>query len=160
MLTINSGAATAPSYNQFTDNVNDLLEYANIIEISDNGELKNGVITWKQTDIAVNQKITRTFKVQIKNPLPATPQSKSDPQSYDLQIDNVYGNKTSIKLDSPTIPKTVQVTQTTLTNTGPGETLAIAFGITVFISYFLARTRLFSKELDIVKTDYATQGGQ
>lgn len=159
LLTINSGDAKAPKFSQLTDDVHDILEYAGITEISDGGELKNGVISWKATDIPAKDKLTRTFKVQIKNPLPATPQSKSDPQSYDLKMDNVYGNQTTVNLESPSLPKTVETAQGKLVNTGPGETIAAAFAMTVFISYFFARTRLFAHELEIVKTDYAIQGG-
>jgi hypothetical protein len=58
------------------------------------------------------------------------------------------------------VKTTEQVTTKSLPNTGPGESLAVAFGFIVFISYFFARTRLFAKELDIVKVDYANVGGQ
>jgi hypothetical protein len=70
----------------------------------------------------------------------------------------VYGNQVTIKLPSDVVKTTEIVTQT-LPNTGPGETMAAVVGFTVFVSYFFARTRLFAKEMDIVRTDYATSGG-
>jgi hypothetical protein len=72
---------------------------------------------------------------------------------------NVYGNEINITLP-PDVIKTTETVTKTLPNTGPGETLAAVVGFTVFVSYFFARTRLFAKEIDIVRTDFASSGGQ
>lgn len=159
LLTINSGTATARKYDKLTDDVDDLLEYADVIEISNEGKLNDGEIAWKAVDIKSKETVTRTFKVKVKNPLPATPRSSSDPQSYDLQIDNTYGNTVTVKLAAPTVAKAVETAATTLPNTGPGETLAVAFVITVIVGYFFARSRLLAQELDIVREEFTVSGG-
>jgi len=160
LLTINTGTATAPQYS-ISDRVSDILEYANVIFISDNGILRDGTISWNPTNIKTGTTVTRTFKIKVKNPIPDTPFSRSDPQSFDLKMDNVYGNEVSIAIVTPSIHKAVeQVTTTsTLPNTGPGMTLLVSFMLTTIVGYFFARSRLIAKELDIVRTDYTTTGG-
>jgi hypothetical protein len=155
VLTFNTGDTASPGYDKLTDNVFDILDYGNIIEISDGGTLKNGLISWKASDIKSKETLTRTFKVQVKNPIPATPRSSSDPQSFDLRMDNTYGNTVSVSLPSPTVARTVEaVTTKTIPNTGPGTTLAIGFGITALIGYFFARSRLLTEELQIVVAEH------
>ena len=75
-----------------------------------------------------------------------------------MVMTNVYGNTVNIKLPSNVVKTTEQIT-TTLPNTGPGSALLIGTGITIIIGYFYARSRLLSKELDIVRSEYATTSG-
>ncbi len=160
LLTINSGDATYEDF-QVIEEVNDILEYATVTEISDNGELDKeaGTITWKPADIKADETLTRSFKIQVNDPLPSTPRSSSDPLSYDLRMDNVYGNEIHIHLAPPSIAKATEHAAATLPNTGPGTSVVIGFVLTVFISYFFARSRLMAKELDTVKAEYAAGGG-
>jgi hypothetical protein len=95
--------------------------------------------------------------VKVKNPIPATPTSSSDPGHFDLTMTNVYGNTITIKLPG-SVTKTTEVVTSTLPNTGPGTTIAIGFGITMIIGYFFARSRLMAKELAIVKAEYVSGG--
>jgi hypothetical protein len=74
-----------------------------------------------------------------------------------MVMTNVFGDTINIKLP-PSLTKTTETVTQSLPNTGPGETLMAAFALTVFISYFFARSRLLAKELDIVRNDYATSG--
>jgi hypothetical protein len=75
-----------------------------------------------------------------------------------MTLTNVYGNTVEIKLPS-TILKTTETVTTSLPNTGPGEALVIGAGLTTIVGYFFARSRLMSKELDIVRNEYATTSG-
>jgi hypothetical protein len=70
---------------------------------------------------------------------------------------NVYGKTVNIKLPGSTT-KTVEVVTTSLPNTGPGETLAVAFTVTAVATYFFMRSRLMTKELEVVREEYATGG--
>jgi len=140
------------------DNISDILDYADVTHLN-GAKLKNTYLLWPGNDPGANQTINRSFTVKIKNPIPSTPVSSSDPAHFDLIMTNVYGNTVTIKLPV-SMSKGVELgATTTLPNTGPGSTMAAVFGFTVFVSYFFARSRLFAKELDIVKTDYTTTGG-
>lgn len=139
------------------ENVSDILDYADITDYN-GAKLDGTVLKWPATDLSAGETVRRRFTVKIKDPIPQTPISSSDPGRFDLVMNNVYGNQVTIKLPANIIKTTETVTKA-LPNTGPGETMAAVVGFTVFTSYFFARTRLFAKELDIVRTDYATTGG-
>lgn len=158
LLTINSGQAMYDDY-VIDEDINDIKQYANIVEISDGGEEKNGKIVWKPVDIKVGETVTRIFKIQVKATLPSTPTPPNDPESFDLRMDNIYGNEVQIKVASPSVGKTVEQVTTTLPKTGPGTSTAVAVALTVIVGYFFARSRLMAKELDMVREEYATAGG-
>jgi uncharacterized repeat protein (TIGR01451 family) len=139
------------------ENVSDILDYADITDLN-GAKLEGTFLRWPATDLSAGETVNKKFTVKVKNPIPSTPISSSDPAHFDLIMNNVYGNQVTIKLPSDVVKTTEIVTQT-LPNTGPGETMAAVVGFTVFVSYFFARTRLFAKEMDIVRTDYATSGG-
>lgn len=87
-----------------TDDISDVLEYANIIE-SDGGTVKDGVITYPKVDISAGQKVIKNFKVKVKDPIPDQPQSG---KSFDFLMENEYGNKVTIEVEKPSIiPKPV-----------------------------------------------------
>jgi hypothetical protein len=64
-------------------------------------------------------------------------------------MQNGYGNELSIPVECPVLKQVEQ-----LPNTGPGATLAFAFGITVISSYFFARSWLMAKEIGIIRKEY------
>lgn len=139
------------------ENVADILDYADIT-VKNGATLDGVILRWPATDLSPDETVKRRFTIKIKDPIPRTPMSTSDPGRFDLIMNNVYGNQVTIKLPADVIKTTETVTQA-LPNTGPGETMAAVVGFTVFASYFFARSRLFAKEMDIVRTDYATTGG-
>lgn len=156
LRTHNKGKTTIKQYS-VNENISDILDYADIVSL--NGGTKNDdhIVTWPAKDIGAGESLIQTFTVRIKNPLPNTPVSSSDPGHYDNTMTNVYGNTITIKLP-PSVIKTTEVVTTTLPNTGPGASLAIAFSITALAAYLFARTRLMTKELDIVRSDFASTG--
>lgn len=141
------------------EEIADILEYANLDFNSLNGAVfdqETHSIAWnKPEDIKPGQSITKTFRVQIKNPIPQTPTPQGNPGSFDLTMTNVYGNTINIKLPG-SIPKSTEQVNTTLPNTGPGEALAAGVGLTVIAGYFFARTKLLNKELGLVKQEYTS----
>ncbi len=151
----NTGKVTVPKFT-VKENMNDVLEYANITNMH-GGELdKKNYLSWPPVDIKPGQTIQKKITVRVKNPIPSTPVSTSDPESFNLIMTNVYGDTVNINLPG-SVPKQVELT-TTLPNTGPGEALAAGFALTVVVAYFYARSRLFATELDIVKHEFSSGG--
>ncbi len=138
----------------------DVLEYSDLKEIggaSFNEETKT--LRWPATTIGAGTTEQRQFTIAVKSEIPQTPVSASDAGSFDLTMSNVfYGVTINIHLP-PGIAKTTEQVVTTLPNTGPGTSLLIGFVATTIIAYFFARSRLLSKELDMIRTDFAQTGG-
>ncbi len=141
------------------ENISDILEYANVVDLYGGIKDTNNIVRWPATDIQPGQTIEQKIKVKVKDPVPQTPISSNNPWSFDLTMTNVYGDTINIDLP-PETPKLIEKTSRDLPNTGPGETLAVAFIVTVGAGYFFARTRLMSRELDIIKSEYAVGGPQ
>ncbi len=152
----NSGKVTIPKF-VIKENMNDVLEYANITNLNGGQLDKDNQIFWPALDIKPGQIVQKQIGIKVKNPVPSTPVSTSNPGSFNLLMTNVYGNDSvNIKLPG-SIVKTVEQT-TSLPNTGPGENLIFGFILTFGIAYFYARTKLFASELDIVRQDFSNGG--
>jgi uncharacterized repeat protein (TIGR01451 family) len=157
LKTTNQGKATIKQY-VVNENISDVLDYATMIDARGGTLNDSNIISWPAQDIKGSQTIEKIITVRIKDPLPNTPVSASDPGHFDLAMTNVYGNTITIKLP-PSIIKTTEVVAAQLPNTGPGTSLIIAFTITMIVGYLFARSRLLAKELDIVRTDFSSSGG-
>lgn len=150
LITTNGGDGKAKDYEFVDENLNDILEYADLIDPGD-AKLKDGILSWPKTQsIDPSETVIKTFKVQVKNPLPTTPQSQSDPTSYDLRMDNVYGNTVSVHLPG-NAPKIIEQSTKALPNTGPGTTMLISLALVGGTTFFRSRNRLLIKELEAVK---------
>ncbi len=157
LMTTNTGGSTFQNY-QVEEDVQDILEYADIEDISDSGRLNSdGNLVWLPTNIPAGGTITRTFRVKIKQPIPQTARSVSDSQSFDLLMDNVYGNLISIPLPG-SLPKSAETVATQLPNTGPGLNLAIAIGLSMLATFFFLRNRQLLMELKLVNQAYKEGG--
>jgi uncharacterized repeat protein (TIGR01451 family) len=157
LKTTNEGKVTVKAYS-VSENISDVLDYADVVNLNGGTKNADNIVTWPAEDIKAGATLTKTFTVRIKNPLPNTPVSSSDPGHFDMTMTNVYGNTINVKLP-PSVIKTTEVVNNTLPNTGPGTSLVIAFVITTLAAYLFARTRLMAKELDIVRADFAGTGG-
>lgn len=158
LTTKNIGDGDATSYTLAPEDLKDVLEYADISTYNDavyDGEVKN--LRWEPVDIKAGKEVSKVFTVKIKNPIPATPVSTSDVKSFDLTMQNSYGNDTSVKLPKP-VAKQVEGIAKALPNTGPTSGIAIGFLITTIVAYFFARSRLMARELDMVRAEYAAGG--
>jgi len=84
------------------DDISDILEYSDIANVPQNAEVRNGVITFDTNlstqSIAPGVSKVHTFKVKVKNPLPATPQSGFH---FDYIMYNLYGNSVTVNLQKP-----------------------------------------------------------
>lgn len=142
-----------------SDYVGDLLDYATLdIEAleADGGKYdeKDKKVLWENVTIPANSKLETRFKIKMLDPIPATNRPSGQGSDFDCEITNIYGNTISMEVACPVV-KGIE----TIPNTGPGTSLLIGGGITFVVGYFFARSRLISKELDIIRTDYATTGG-
>ncbi len=155
LTTKNIGTVTVPKF-LIKENMNDVLDYANISDLHGGQIDKDNYIFWPLTDIKPGETITHQLTIKIKDPVPSTPASSSDPAHFDCIITNTYGDSISIKMQCP-VAKTVE-TAAALPNTGPGTSLAIGFGLTAVVGYFFARSRLFAEELDIVRQEFGNGG--
>lgn len=137
------------------ENIEDVLEYADIIDASGATFTENPVkmLTWQPVDIAPNETVNRTILVKITSTIPSTPASTSDPLSNDLKLVNVYGDTVQINLpQTPT--KAIERTVTSLPSTGLGTNIAISTLLLFVASYFYFRSRLMVKELGLVKQQF------
>jgi hypothetical protein len=137
----------------FNDDLTDSLQYATLI---DNGggtfNSKTQELSWPETTIKAGGSQSRTFTLQMKSEIPATPTGLSDPNSFDCRMINVFGNQTVINVSCPT-PKTVENVVTQLPHTGPTENFIFAGVVLAIVTYFYARSRQVNKEVRLIRRD-------
>ncbi|HSX01721.1 MAG TPA: PKD domain-containing protein [Candidatus Saccharimonadia bacterium] len=150
LSTRNTGG-TAETY-VVVEHLEDVLEYADVTE-ANGGTLANGVMTWPSAIIKPGDTLVTTFTVKVKNPLPNTPQGISDKFSYDLRMDNVYGNTVRINLQPP-LAKQVEGASTELPQTGAGTATVIILLISALTLFFYFRTRQLAAEIKYLRNDY------
>lgn len=161
-LTIaNSGDAPANNFalnGEYGESIADVMEYATL---TDKGDAfyneTTQFLTWAPTTIPAGGKIEKTFTVTVKNPIPATPISASNPLSFDYAMHNKYGRDVVVNLDKP-VSKVIEQTATTLPNTGPGTTMFISALVVMIIGFFFYRSRLLSSELEVIQREYSAGG--
>jgi uncharacterized repeat protein (TIGR01451 family) len=140
---------------EYGESINDILEYSDLIDKGDaNFDNQTNFLSWSSVTIPAGSHVQKSFIVQVKNPLPNTPTSASDPLSYDFKMQNVYGREVIINLDKPPT-KLIEQSISTLPNTGPGSNLAIIFVVISVVGYFFYRNKLLAEELEIVHHEYS-----
>jgi hypothetical protein len=150
LTTTNSNDATINDY-VIEDYVGDLLNYAEIDQTflkAQGGSFstEKKTITWPKQAIAAHANVKKEFRVVLKNPLPSTNRPNATSPDFDCKLQNGYGNEVVVNVDCPTIKNIEE-----LPNTGPGTTVVAAFSLSTISGYFVARARLLSKELSIIK---------
>lgn len=157
----NSGDIAANNFamsGEYSESIADIMEYA---DLTDKGDAiyneTTHSLSWSPTTIAAGGKIQKQFSVTIKNPIPATPISASNPLSYDYILHNKYGRDINVKLDKPA-NKIIEQTATALPETGPGASMFMTAGLAVIIGFFFYRSRLLSRELEIVHQEFSAGG--
>lgn len=91
LITKNIG--TAEGQTSITDDLADVLQYANLTE-NGGGTLNGSVLDFGSVTIAVGQTVEKSFKVRIKNPVPA---------EEDFVMTNVYGNEINVPVTPPEV---------------------------------------------------------
>lgn len=141
------------------DYVGDLLDYADLdmAYLGQQGGKFNAAtkkVSWANQTLKAKEDTAKTFRIKMKTPVPTTNSPTNLSTTFDCKINNEYGNEISLEVDCAPIKRIEE-----LPNTGPGTTLALAFGVTALAAYFFARSRLLAKELTIVRHEQALTGG-
>ncbi len=147
---VSSAATTAT----VTENLGDVLEYADLA--FDGGgkfDPATKTLTWDNIALAAQGTDKRTFAIQIKSAIAATPRAGNDPAAYDCVITNSYGNTISINMQCPII-KTVETTVKQLPSTGPTENMIFAGVLLSVVTYFYARSRQMNKEVRLIRKEF------
>lgn len=144
---------------EIRDYIGDVLDYATLDEafLEEQGgrfDKETNTVVWEDVKIPANGEVLHSFRVKIKDPIPATNSPSATTTNYDCKISNEYGEEITINVDCPLV-KSVE----TLPNTGPGASLAMMTGVTVVIGYFFSRSRLLAKETEMVRQDFIATGG-
>ena len=145
-----------------SDYIGDLLDYTNLDQtfLAQQGgtyDAATKTIAWAGQTVPANSTLSKKFRVSVKDPVPST-NAGAMTTGYDCVISNKYGTEIAIPINCPPA-KTAEYVASTLPNTGPGTSIAIGAVMTVVIAYFFARSRLLGKELELIRTEYATGGG-
>lgn len=137
------------------EHIEDVLEYA---DVSDAGGaiLNDGVLTWPSKSVAAGEVLSTSFTVKIKNPVPSTPVGSSDKNSFDLRLDNIYGNAVVIMV-APPVPKQIEAAARTLPATGAPFATLIVLTISSISLFFYFRNRQLLAEVKLLRGEY--QGG-
>lgn len=153
LTTSNTGGSTQTGY-VIQDNITDITDYANVVDLG--GATRNtdgyGQITlsWPPQDIAAGATATKQFTVKVMDPVPTTNQNQG---SFDLKMDNVYGNALSVPVAAPPA-KVVEETSQNLPQTGAGTDALVVFAFGGLVMYFWARNRQLLAEVKILRHEY------
>lgn len=154
LMTENDGTATKTGF-RIREDIGDIVQYADIVDL-DGGELSQDgfAVQWPLIDLKPGTRLQKTLTVKIKSPVPSTPVSASDPLSFDLKMENAYGNNVTVRLPAST-GKQVEGAVSNLPNTGAGLNVLISTLFIMVITYFYFRNRLISKELDLIRNEFS-----
>ena len=144
------------------DTISDVLEYTNLVDngggtlgsLSGNAAINTNpdTISWPTLTIAPGQTAMKKFVVQVKDTLPATAVNPSNPESYNCQITNSFGQTTNVMINCPAA-KTIEAVTTQLPSTGPTENLLVAGVALAVVTYFYARSRQLGREVKLIRRD-------
>ncbi len=150
--TINLGPTVATT--TLHDDIRDLLEYATIIDSGGGTVDAAHSIGWDTTvQLRPGTVDTRSFVIQINDPIANTPRAANDPAAYDCVITNSYGNTTAITMACP-FGKTVENTVRKLPATGIGGNIAFSTVVLLLAAYLYARSRQLHKEIRVIRRDF------
>ena len=142
-----------------TEELKDVLEYATLI---DNGagtfDEATKALSWPEVSLAAGQEQSRTFVVQLLDPIPLTNTGTSDESSYDCRMTNTFGNTVEVNVECPEEKVIIEQTVAELPKTGPQENMIFAGILLSVVVYFYARSRQLGKEVRLIRHN-VTAGG-
>ena len=147
---------------QGQDYFGSVLQYASLLDAA---ELTRQGITlgadntlrWSIPNLQAGAIDIKIITVQVKPIVPATNSPSVVSPDYNCKITNDYGNEVTMSVSCP-IVKSIAVEATNLPNTGPGTSIAIGGFVAVLAGYLFARSRLMSRELELVRSEYISGG--
>lgn len=135
-----------------SDNIADILEYGDVTNLG-GGTITEKIISWPTESLDAGKTVTHTFIVTVKNPVPVTATGVSNPRSFDLKMDNVFGNPVSVDIVAPP-SKQIEVASATMPETGPGTSIMIIVIVGAMIFFFYLRNRQLVAEIRILRNEY------
>jgi len=134
LVTANTGNDKANDI-MVSDDIKDVLEYATVTDMK-GGKITNGVISWSAVDINAGTAIKNEFVIKVKKPLP---ENKQDGKSFDLTMENIYGNDVVVEIEKPLlppapIPQVLGAQVESLVKTGANSLLMIVLTMFMFVS--------------------------
>jgi uncharacterized repeat protein (TIGR01451 family)/LPXTG-motif cell wall-anchored protein len=156
-LTVTNTGGRASTFT-FKDDLTDVLEYADITDaggakISQGPNPGQTAVSWPEETISAGATATHIVNVTVKNPIPSTPVSTSDQFSYDLCMDNVFGDTVHICV-TPPAPKQIEKASSTLPDTGAGTSVLVILGFAALVIYFYARNKQLVTEVRLLRGQY------
>lgn len=145
------------------DYVGSVLAYA---DIADQSQLaaqglsltSDKYLEWTSTKIKAHSDEVKTIRFKVKQLIPSTNSPSTVSPDYNCKISNNYGNEVTMNVDCP-IVKQLSVTATSLPSTGPGTSVVIGGLVAIVVGYLYFRSRLLARELEIVRHNYISAGG-
>ncbi len=122
---VNNGNAPATNYT-ISDDLSQVLNYSTMSDM-EGGQLNGSVISWSGQTVPAYGTITKSFKVQVKNDLPAG--------SYTMV--NTFGNTVTVNLQSPQVLGITYVAP----KTGPTATYAFGFAALMTIAFAILKRK-------------------
>lgn len=139
-----------------TEELHDVLQYSKLMD-SGGGTFKETAdaksLSWVDVSIAHGQKQSRTFMVQVLNPIPTTNTGTSDGSSFDCTMTNTYGNTVNVHVQCPVEKAVVEQTVNSLPHTGPTENMIFAGSVLAVVVYFYARSHQLGTEVRLIRRD-------
>lgn len=155
LSTKNTGG-TAGNYTT-SDDIADILEYAAGGKPSSlgGGTLNGTIISWPDDRIPAGETSSHSFEILVTSDAAVLARtiSTSHPRSYDLKMDNVYGNPVSVDIVPPP-SKQIEVAAQTMPETGPGESIALMIFIGGIVFFFYLRNRQLVTEIKLLRNEY------
>ena len=155
VITTNSGTGPANGYIIKPDSLGPVLEYADMLDSPEaTFDKTSQQLSWPAVTIKPGDTVSKTFQVKVKNPVPSTAPSLSDPAGKQYIICNKYGNNICINIDRP-LPAKVEQVVTKLPQTGSGSSLFATFLLVCVLGFFYTRSKILAKEVEIVRYEYS-----
>ncbi len=155
LTTTNQASVEAKDYIVVED-LADVMYYAEIDMASLGGATLTGTkLTWPAKSIPAGGKITNTFTVTVKDPVPNNEPSIGNPTNYDYNMFNFYGNDVNIKVNKPIIDRIIDVA-TNLPDTGAASYALVVLFLGMSV-YFFVRNKQLTSELAAATVEYQHQ---
>ncbi len=135
-------------------NITDLLEYATVIDTGGGTfDAATKKVTWGSVSLNSGQADLRSFVIQLKDTIVATPRAADNPTSYDCVLNSAYGNTIKIAISCP-LGKEIEGTVKQLPETGIGANVFFSLVVIMVVTYFYARSRQMNREMKVIRHDF------
>ncbi len=153
-ITIKNEGTDTAEYSDMSDNIKDVLEYANLYDRGGgtlNEQTKD--LSWGTISLAPGEQQERTYVVQLASTISPRPQGSSDPTSYDCRMVNTFGTTIEVQVDCPA-PKVIeQVVVAELPRTGPTANLLVGGIVLAIVTFLYFRSRQLNQEVRLIRRE-------